>query len=121
MEVRALELVLAVGHCAVGARAELAEASGADHVLLAVVLAVRSDLGAVCATEAAAQAVEVRAGARERAVGEVAAEGGLEALEVVQHQVVHAVVVLCVLVHVRASAELVAAVFPRAVVVGDLE
>lgn len=45
VEVRALELVLAVGHLAVGAGAELAEAGGADHVLLAMVLAVGRHLG----------------------------------------------------------------------------
>lgn len=120
VEMRTLELVLAVGYFAVGAGAELTEAGGADHVLLAVVLSVRRDLGAVRAAEAAAQAVEMSAVSRELAVGEVAAQRGLEALEVVQNQVVHAVVVLGVFVHVGASAELVAAVLPRAVVVGDL-
>lgn len=121
VEVRALQLIFAVGNFTVGAGAELAEAGGADHVLLAVVLAVGRHLGAVGAAEATAQAVEVGAVARELAVGEVAAERGLEALEVVQHQVVHAVVVLRVLVHVGAAAELVAAVLARAVVVGHLQ
>lgn len=121
VEVGALELVLAVWDLAVHAGAELAEAGRADDVLLAVVLAVGRHLGAVGAAEAAAQAVEVRAVARELAVGEVAAERGLEALEIVQHQVVHTVVVLRVLVHVGAPTELVAAVLPGAVVVGDLQ
>lgn len=121
VEMRTLELVLAVGYFAVDAGAELTESGSADHVLLAVVLAVRRDLGAVRAAEAAAQAVEMGAVTGELAVGEVAAQRGLEALEVVQDQVVHAVVVLGVFVHVGASAELVAAVLPRAVVVGDLQ
>lgn len=121
VEVGALEFVLAVRHLAVHAGAELAEASSADDVLLAVVLTVGCHLGAVSAAEAAAQAVEVCAVARELAVGEVAAQRRLEALEVVQHQVVDAIVVLGVLVHVGAAAELVAAVLPRAVVVSDLE
>lgn len=121
VEVRALELVLAVGDLAVDTGAELAKAGGADDVLLAVVLAVGRHLGAVGAAEATAQAVEVGAVAGELAVGEVTAERRLEALEVIQDQVVNSVVVLRVLVHVRAAAEFVAAVLPGAVVVGDFQ
>lgn len=121
VEMRTLELVLAVSHLAVYAGAELAESGSADHILLAVVLAVRRHLGAVRAAEAAAQAVEVGAVAGELAIGEAAAQRRLEALEIIQDQVVHAVVVLGVLVHVGAAAELVAAVLPRAVIVGYLQ
>lgn len=121
VKVRALELILAVENLAVDAGTELAEASGADHVLLAMVLAVRRHLGAVGAAKAAAEAVEVGAVTRELAVGKVAAERGLEALEVIQDQVVHAVVVLRVLVHVGTATELVAAVLTGAVVVGHLQ
>lgn len=71
VEVGAFEFVLAVRHLAVHARAELAEAGGADDVLLAVVLAVSCHLGAVSAAEAAAQTVEVCAIARELTVWEV--------------------------------------------------
>lgn len=74
VEVRALELVLAIGHGTVGAGAELAEAGSADYVLLSVVLAVGSHLGAVRAAEGAAQAVEVCRVARELTVGHVAAQ-----------------------------------------------
>lgn len=84
-------------------------------------LAVRRHLGAVGAAEAAAQTMEVSAVAGKLAVGEVAAERGFEALEVIEDQVVHAVVVLCVLVHVGAAAELVATVLSSAVVVGHLQ
>lgn len=86
-----------------------------------MVLAVCRHLGAVRAAEAAAQAVEVGAVARELAIGEVAAQRRLEALEIIQDQVVHTVVVLGVLVHVGAAAELVAAVLSCAVIVGYLQ
>lgn len=121
VEVRALELILAVGNFTVSAGAELAEASGADHVLLTVMLTVGRHLGAVGAAEAAAQTVEVGAVAWKLAVREVAAERRFKALEIVKDQVVHAVVMLCMLVHVGSPAELVATVLTCAVVVGDLE
>lgn len=51
----------------------MTESGGADHILLAVVLAVRRHLGAVRTAEAAAQAMEVGAVAGELAIGEVTA------------------------------------------------
>ncbi len=116
-----LSLYFAVSHLAVHAGAELAESGSADHILLAVVLAVCRHLGAVRAAEATAQAVEVGAVTGELAIGEVAAQRRLEALEIIQDKVVHAVVVLGMLVHVGAAAELVAAVLPCAVIVGYLQ
>lgn len=121
MEVGALEFVLAVGHLAVHARAELAEAGSTDDILLAVVLTVGCHLSAVSAAEATTQTVEVCAIARELTVWEVAAQRRLEALEIIQYQVVNAVVVLGVLIHVGTAAELIATILPRAVVVGNLE
>lgn len=61
VEVGALELVFTVGDLTIDTRAELAESSGTDHILLAVVLTMGRHFGAVSAAEAAAQAVEVGA------------------------------------------------------------